>query len=374
MPGGVVREPDASDRHSIRESFARLGNKSSVARETGWHRATVARVLETDEPGQEPESVTLADIMHEAAQYERKELFDRAALLGTLRSLGLAPLADAVSDPPSPAPEQPPAAQAIPTHSGLYRVDKPYRKIAVLSDLHIPYHDVRNLEVAIRYLEDWRPDLVVLNGDIFDCYSISRFSKHPDRRECLQDEFDIGRPWLKRIDAIETDQKKPADVYAGEGNHDYRLMRHIMENPGFFKLRALEFRNAAELPSRWTWLANQYHLRIGSLSIVHGDIRGGGGGKYCAANLLARLKSSVIHGHFHRSQSYWEPDYEGNVRAGWGSGHLADVNKAEDYTVCPQWSPGFVTIDRDPESGLFEVRQHLTANGYLRAGGKTYAA
>jgi predicted phosphodiesterase len=250
-------------------------------------------------------------------------------------------------------------------HAGLVRLAVPYKRIAFLSDFHVPYHDVYAVEAAIRYLKDWQPDLVIVGGDLLDCYSISRFPLDPGRKEKLQDEIDQAQDVVERVD------KLGCDVHYLLGNHEDRLTRLITDNPGLHGMRALNWKTLAGLPARWNVHNSQTHLRIGSVCFLHGDLRGGGGGQHVAAGLLRKLKTSCVFGHYHRTQRTLEPSYDGTVRGGFAVGHLCDVRKA-DYLTCPDWTPGFATVDYDHKTGLFDVRQHLIAGGLLRIDGKTY--
>lgn len=87
-----------------------------------------------------------------------------------------------------------------------------------------------------------------------------------------------------------------------QGNHEGRIARLIEANPGLSRLRAIDLKRAAELPERWHCLRPQAILRVGHLTFLHGDLAGGGGGKHAAYNMLQRLKTSFVCGHFHRHQ------------------------------------------------------------------------
>ena len=58
--------------------------------------------------------------------------------------------------------------------------DKEETSMVITSDWHIPYHDVDALKVFFRFLQEYQPDELVLNGNINDC---SAFSTHPKLRE-----------------------------------------------------------------------------------------------------------------------------------------------------------------------------------------------
>ena len=45
-----------------------------------------------------------------------------------------------------------------------------YKRVGVLSDIHIPYHNISALTVAIDYLKACKIDCLLLNGDAIDCF------------------------------------------------------------------------------------------------------------------------------------------------------------------------------------------------------------
>jgi len=58
-----------------------------------------------------------------------------------------------------------------------------YKKILILSDIHLPFHDVKALEAALSYGDKYKPECILLNGDILDCYALSRFVRDPRLRQ-----------------------------------------------------------------------------------------------------------------------------------------------------------------------------------------------
>jgi hypothetical protein len=55
------------------------------------------------------------------------------------------------------------------------------RRNVILSDIHIPFHDDEALSLAIAEAESYRPDGIILNGDIVDFFAVSRWEK-PHKR------------------------------------------------------------------------------------------------------------------------------------------------------------------------------------------------
>lgn len=93
---------------------------------------------------------------------------------------------------------------------------KDFTKILALSDFHYPF----NLPISTfsRYRN---PDILVLNGDILDCQSISKFPKN--YRIPIKEELVGARQYL--IDLIE--YVSPKEVYITVGNHEARLGKYL---------------------------------------------------------------------------------------------------------------------------------------------------
>jgi predicted phosphodiesterase len=48
---------------------------------------------------------------------------------------------------------------------------KTSKKCVVLSDVHFPFEDKVAVQMAIDYIKKAKPDTVILNGDIMDCFT-----------------------------------------------------------------------------------------------------------------------------------------------------------------------------------------------------------
>ncbi len=88
-------------------------------------------------------------------------------------------------------------------------------RIAVLCDVHIPYHDKTAVEVAIRDIRKYNPSIVLLGGDVTDNYKESRWEQDPTMRP-FTDEVFVARKFLE---AIRSWFPKARIIYK-EGNHD----------------------------------------------------------------------------------------------------------------------------------------------------------
>jgi hypothetical protein len=69
---------------------------------------------------------------------------------------------------------------------------KRYRKVAVISDIHLPYHDRYALVTALREIKDIGVDAIYINGDLMDAYQLSRHEKNKMNRS-FKYEVDMTR-------------------------------------------------------------------------------------------------------------------------------------------------------------------------------------
>ncbi len=92
-------------------------------------------------------------------------------------------------------------------------------RVLVLSDLHIPFH--KDKEIIDIVKEHSNVDLIILAGDILDCFSVSTFPK--EMHIPLYEELKIASSVLKKIDRLTPNTKK----IVFRGNHEFRFKRYL---------------------------------------------------------------------------------------------------------------------------------------------------
>lgn len=92
-------------------------------------------------------------------------------------------------------------------------------RVLVLSDLHIPFH--KDKEIIDIVKEHSNADLIILAGDILDCFSVSTFPK--EMHIPLYEELKIASSVLKKIDRLTPNTKK----IVFRGNHEFRFKRYL---------------------------------------------------------------------------------------------------------------------------------------------------
>jgi hypothetical protein len=184
-----------------------------------------------------------------------------------------------------------------------------YKKFIFLTDSHygwerksghkIAIHDERAIAVALDFARDFKPDTVILGGDILDASCLSHHNKHkPGRTEGLRLQQDSQECRSNIITPVEN-LKASKYVYIN-GNHEAWLQDFEEDYPaveGMFNVQSL-----LSLDSRWEVIALGGHFNLGKLSFIHGDQISGS--EQAAKNAVIAYERSVRFGHFHSHQTY----------------------------------------------------------------------
>lgn len=100
--------------------------------------------------------------------------------------------------------------------------------LAIISDIHWPFHCQRVIDAFYRYVEENKPDYVIINGDAWDMYSHSKYPRShniftPREEERLSREGN-EKFWK------EVQKRSPGSKCVQMmGNHDIRPMKKVLE-------------------------------------------------------------------------------------------------------------------------------------------------
>ena len=228
----------------------------------------------------------------------------------------------------------------------------------VLSDIHIPFHDENTLRCVFDCIVDNQPKYIVLLGDILDCYSISRFCKRPDRTRNLQDEINMFYNLMFELRKYIPN----TEIHYVLGNHENRLEKLVLENPGLFGLKALEPQKLFRLDE----LSIYYHktkVKINDFIYYHGDVVRKDTSYTAKAEFLDHKMQDGVSGHTHRLGSYYT-SYEQQPTAWFENGCLCKIEP--DYLNDPDkanWQHGFSIVDY--YEGINQVTQVLINNKFM---------
>jgi hypothetical protein len=115
----------------------------------------------------------------------------------------------------------------LPYHNKYQKKDKPnkIKTIIIGSDIHDEECDEFTLSVFIDTCKKKQPDIIVLNGDIFDCYEASGYSKDL-RKMKLKERFSFVH---ERIFAPLRKACPDAQIDFIIGNHEIRILKMIAD-------------------------------------------------------------------------------------------------------------------------------------------------
>ena len=240
------------------------------------------------------------------------------------------------------------------------------RKVVIIPDIHAPYEDYRALQGVFKYIKDYKPDKVVLLGDVIDFYQLSKFDKNPNRITGLQDEIDAARWELGELRKVHKGQ-----ITYLEGNHEHRLYRYLNANPEISSLRSI---NKVEsiLGLKDFNINYKHHEQIAGVLFKHGNVVRKHS-SYTAKGEFDNEGTSGVSGHTHRIGAHYVTNRSGQ-HAWFEMGHLCS-EKAAEYMEgkVPNWQKGFGVMEYSPHNKLWKVHQiPIVDNKFIAPNGKLY--
>jgi UDP-2,3-diacylglucosamine pyrophosphatase LpxH len=190
----------------------------------------------------------------------------------------------------------------------------------VLSDIHVPYHSLEALTCAIKHLRENSIDCLILNGDIFDFYAISRHEKEKDLRDFAK-EIEMGRNFLQKI----RDIFPLIPIYYKMGNHENRWQRYLNEQAEeFAQLHEMQF---------------EQFFRLDKLEITYVM----SGGMNPSQSTFNKMFCNTLIGHVHRTTSTIKKNGFKEFYHTYSTGCLTQLSPK--YYPFAQHSHGFAVVD-----------------------------
>lgn len=217
------------------------------------------------------------------------------------------------------------------------------RTIMVWPDTHAPYHSPEAVAVALAVLKKLRPDGLVILGDFYDCYSVSRFPKDPARKTRLRDEIDGGLPIL---DAIETVGVK--NVWFLQGNHEVRIESLIeAQAPALHGMISMQ--KEIRIKERgWHWTKYKQSLKLGRMLYSH-DF--GRSGVYAAYQGLSDIGGNICFGHTHKLGTAYRGNHTA-LNCGW-LGDVESIDYRHADIARREYQLGFGLVDEAPDGSVW---------------------
>ena len=243
------------------------------------------------------------------------------------------------------------------------------KKIVVISDLQVPYHDERAVRNVASFIRRFKPDQVITIGDEIDLPQISRWTE--------------GTPgWFEQ--SLGSDRDATVEILWDlqvtdmiRSNHTDRLYNVIMKKiPAFLALPELKFEKFMKLDE----LGIKFHRKPLEFApdwiAIHGDegsVKPTPG--LTALDAARKHGKSVVCGHTHRAGQSAFTEASGGVLGrilrGVEVGNLMDFKKASYMKGTGNWQQAFAVFYVDKKI-VTNTIVHIEKDGSFVFEGKRY--
>ena len=235
-------------------------------------------------------------------------------------------------------------------------------KWLVLSDLHVPFHEMLPLEAAITYGQKEKCNGILLNGDFQDCQAVT-FWPSTIRKDFMLEVLIT----IKMLDFIRQEFPKAKIVYK-PGNHEYRLPRYYASKaPEFIGSPLAAMESLIDFESRGIEFLDYYQkVKAGKLSILHGHEFGGlTTAVNPARGLFLKANKYAACSHFHRTSEHTDTDIDDQYLTTWSFGCLCDLHP-EYAPMGKKWNWGCAIIQVEKNGGFEVWNKRILASGEVR--------
>lgn len=241
---------------------------------------------------------------------------------------------------------------------------KGQNKILVISDLHLPYHNAKAVEIALTHGAEEGCDTVLLLGDLMDCYQLSRWVRDP--AQCsIAHEIDV----VKAFFAYLRERFPKARIIWKEGNHEERWLHFFYNNaPQLAALETMSLYHAVGVKEHGIEVVDDKRvIDVSGLLLYHGHELPTGLAPAVnpARGLFLRLFTSAMCGHFHRTSNHVEKNAKNDLVSTWSIGCLCDLSP--DFATVNKWNHGFAIIEQTGPK-TYGVDNFMIHDGQLMGG------
>ena len=243
------------------------------------------------------------------------------------------------------------------------------KKVVVISDLQVPYHDPIAIRNVVAFIKRFKPDQVITIGDEIDLPQISRWTE--------------GTPgWFEQ--SLGSDRDATVEILWDlqvtdmiRSNHTDRLYNVIMKKiPAFLALPELKFEKFMKLDE----LGIKFHRKPLEFApdwiAIHGDegsVKPTPG--LTALDAARKHGKSVVCGHTHRAGQSAFTEASGGVLGrilrGVEVGNLMDFKKAGYMKGTGNWQQAFAVFYVDKKT-VTNTIVHIEKDGSFVFEGKRY--
>lgn len=252
-------------------------------------------------------------------------------------------------------------------------------KFVALYDVHFGYerknghkvalHDPKAINVALDFMKDFKPDHVILGGDILDCGCISHHNHgKPGAVEgfrLLGDAKELREALITPVEGV----KAKTYTYI-VGNHEDWLNDLALQIPALEGI--IDVGSILNLDKRWKIVQNGETHKLGKLIFMHGDqIKGG---EHSAKWATIAWEKNVRFGHHHTAQIYTKTSAnDANGHTGIAVPCLCKKNPNYGGGSPNRWAQGFLWGYVGGPENSFNDYLTIIVNGKAIINGKQYS-
>lgn len=237
------------------------------------------------------------------------------------------------------------------------------KKIGLLYDIHIPYHDVNALNLALMQIEKEGCDAIALVGDALDCYSLSTFEKDAKKRK-FKEELYAMRTFLHML----RERFPDAHLYYKEGNHEDRYWRYMrLKAPELIDIDAFSFQELLHLDKNNVhYIEGKSKSTFGKLNVFHGHEfpAGSGSPTSVSKSLYNKTKTDSVCGHHHQTSENQETNANGEIVMTYSVGCLCELSP--DYMPFNRWNQGFAIAELINKKGDYKFTNYRIHDGKIK--------
>ncbi len=197
-------------------------------------------------------------------------------------------------------------------------------KILIIQDLHIPYHSIYAVELLFKFLEDNKFDEVIINGDLMDCFPLSKYARVPSFGYTFGQEVSITKQFLIKLRKAVGEN---CNIKYLEGNHDFRVKTYLINSaPELYHLPELAIPYLLDLTNadkNIEWFPTKEasakfsgnFITKKETSIGHFEKTSYDAGM-AVKNIMTKRGGSIVQAHGHKSALLWRRDINGKLYFG----------------------------------------------------------
>jgi len=221
------------------------------------------------------------------------------------------------------------------------RLDAELRNGTVLigSDLHIwPGEESVCLRAFKKFVEDIKPNIVILNGDVMDFPKISRYPQNWEKAPDPWEEIEAAQDHLS--DIVQRCKRGSRKIWT-IGNHDQRFEASIANSaPQFKNVKGVHLADHFSVWEKAMSCMINFDIEAARTMVKHRLA----GGLHATYNNVKKAGTHIVTGHLHAQNVRSVSDYRGFDLYGFDTGCMAEKNHrafsyAEDSPL--DWREGF---------------------------------